>query len=149
MSATIYQTRQMLNSERFTSRLPLDKPWGKGVLRYANELLDKAEENQPDALLRVTDNPNDRETITTLLLEGAKNWKEYSYGAYALVANEDIVNRLGSPEEIEASNHGTNPPNSVYAANWLDLQTIALKQAADLIYSAVWRIEQQQQDHKF
>ncbi len=68
MSATIYQTRQMLNSERFTSRLPLDKPWGKGVLRYANELLDKAEENQPDALLRVTDNPNDRETITTLLL---------------------------------------------------------------------------------
>ena len=33
MSATIYQTRQMLNSDAFASRLPLDKPWGKGVLK--------------------------------------------------------------------------------------------------------------------
>ena len=90
--------------------------WKRGVVKYAMELM-----NDVDG----------KEITEKNLLNGADNWKEYSYGGCALIWDDLICRRLCSPSEIKKTRNGERRPNK--QENWLDVQARALYQAARLI----------------
>ena len=69
------------------------------------------------------------------LLNGAANWREYSYGGCSLIYDADIAERLCAPSEYAKTRDGQRAPNS--RETWLDVQARALGQAATLIASAL------------
>jgi hypothetical protein len=93
--------------------------WRKGVKVYALEMLEGLEEG----------------FAPVALLNGAENWREYSYGGCALIYNSDIAERLCSPSEYRKTREGERAPNS--RETWLEVQARACSQAATLIASAV------------
>ena len=89
--------------------------WGRGVKTYALELLEGLE----------------GEYTASALLNGAENWRAFSYGGCSLIYDSDIASRLSNPSEFKRKNGGCLPPNS--RETWLDVQARALNQAARLI----------------
>ena len=88
--------------------------WSRGVHAYALELAEAAE--------AATDyHPG---TLRELLLNGASNWNEYSYGGSALIYDSDIAERVCTPSEFKRFTGG-QPSGET----WLDLQARALQQA--------------------
>ena len=74
---------------------------------------------------------NDEIPTKKHLLNGADNWKEYSYGGCSFVYNADICLRLCTPSTIKKTKNGMRNPNG--KENWLDVQTRALYQASHII----------------
>lgn len=99
--------------------------WDKGVTLYALELLDNVRD------LPAADS---RQEIQKALLNGARDWSEYSYGGCSLIYNGDIAARLCSPSELKRCHGGDWRPNR--REEWLDVQARALHQAALLIWRA-------------
>ena len=91
--------------------------WNDGVMRYALELVNSVEIGE-----EITENN---------LLNGAKDWKQYSYGGCALISDVDICHRLCASWEIKKTHDGERRPNK--QENWMDVQARALYQAARLI----------------
>ena len=91
--------------------------WNRGVMRYALELINTVEIGE--------------EITEKNLLNGAKDWKEYSEGGCALIYDELICRRLCTPSEIKKTRNGERNPNNY--ETWLDTQARALYQAARLI----------------
>ena len=91
--------------------------WSRGVLLYANELLDNIQDDE-----KVTE---------SLLLDGARNWKAYSEGGCSLVYDEEICKRLSTPCEVRRTKGGSLPPNS--RESWMDVQARALYQASRIV----------------
>ena len=91
---------------------------------YAIEMIEGAE----NELLPVAD-------LKKELLNGADNWREYSYGGCALIYDGDIAERLCSPSEYRKTREGQRAPNPW--ETWLDVQARALGQATTLIASAL------------
>lgn len=96
--------------------------WNKGVNKYALELLDSV-----DAAARNGKQLNTLSEWENALLNGAENWKEYSYFGNALICDEDIAKRLCTPSELKLKRNGELNPNS--RETWLDVQSRALYQA--------------------
>lgn len=92
--------------------------WQQGVEIYAQELRQSLAENGLEAT---------RENM----LNGAKNWTEYSYGGCALIYDADIAERLCTQSELERKRFGELQPNS--SESWLDVQARALHQACEMI----------------
>lgn len=105
--------------------------WKAGVIQYAFEILDNME---------------DGEVTEKNLLNGADNWKEYSYGGCALIYDVDICHRLCTPSEIKKTKDGERRPNK--QEDWLDTQARALYQAARLIMKIKREIEAQESTMK-
>jgi hypothetical protein len=106
-----------INSE-ITARIQATSPrsaWSRGVKLYASELLDSLESDYTPAAL----------------LNGAENWRAFSYGGSALIYDADIAERLCRPSELKRKKGGDLPPNA--CETWLDCQTRALNQAARLV----------------
>jgi hypothetical protein len=102
--------------------------WDKGVKEYALELLEDYEEECSYAQKNNLPLPNlNRST----LLNGAKNWKEFSYGACSLIYDCDIAKRLCNATELKMVDYGNRPPNG--REIWLDVQAKALSQACELL----------------
>ncbi len=91
--------------------------WEKGVKNFAIDLVDGL-----DA---------DRAITKESLLNGAQNWKEYSYGGCAFIYDEDIAEALCNPTELKRTKHGERVPNA--SESWLDVQARALHQACTLV----------------
>ena len=91
--------------------------WRKGIKTYALEMLETLEADQPPT----------KEN----LLNGARDWSEYSQGGCTLAYAEDIATRLATPAEFAKKKEGMLPPNR--SETWLDCQARALNQAALLI----------------
>lgn len=92
--------------------------WQKGVNEYKYELLE---------FLTQANLPITKETA----LNGARDWREYSYGGCSLIYNCEIAERLCSPSELKKKKGGELPPNS--RETWLDVQARALYQAFRLL----------------
>ena len=99
--------------------------WDKGVNLYALELLDN---------LRDLPASDSRQEIQKALLNGASDWREYSYGGCSLIYDGDIADRLCSPSELKRCRGGEWRPNR--REEWLDVQARALYQASRLICRA-------------
>ena len=91
--------------------------WNRGVMRYALELVNSIDVGE--------------EVTKKNLLNGAKDWKEYSEGGCTLIYDVDICHRLCTPSEIKKTKDGERHPNK--QETWLDVQARALYQAARLI----------------
>ena len=100
---------------------PAHSAWRRGVKEYAIEMVCNAE---GPPLSAVAD-------LKKELLNGARNWKEYSEGGCALIYDGEIAERLCSPSEYARTREGQRAPNS--RETWLDVQARALGQAATLI----------------
>jgi hypothetical protein len=127
---TIKEIKQAIEQKKTRSA------WDNGVKEYALELLEKFEEGLEYTELQNLQLPDDApETVFNLneenLLNGAKNWKEYSWGGCSSIYDWDIANRLCSPSELVKTHNGERKPNS--GEEWLDTQARALYQAALLI----------------
>lgn len=92
--------------------------WQKGIEIYAQELQEFLAENNLDA-------------TKENMLNGARNWLEYSYGGSSLVYDYDIADRLCSPSELKRCKEGERAPNA--SETWLDAQARALSQACRLV----------------
>ena len=102
--------------------------WDKGVKDYALELLEELEEVPT------------LEELEENLLNGADNWKMYSWGGCSLIYDEDIAQRLCTPSELKKTRNGQRKPNK--NEEWLDTQARALFQAYKLIKRTFKNIEQ-------
>lgn len=98
--------------------------WDKGVTAYALELLDEIEENRR---YNETDNHIHPLEVESELLNGARDWSEYSWGGCSLIYDSDIAERLCCPSELKKTRNGERRPNS--REEWLDTQSRALRQA--------------------
>lgn len=100
--------------------------WQKGVLLYAEDLVDRLEENlvggwiEEGALVAPY-------LLEKQLLEGAIDWFQYSYGGCSLIYNWDIAKRLCTKSQFVKTGEGRKNPNS--KETWLDVQARALYQA--------------------
>lgn len=104
---------------------PARSAWQKGVKHYAVmivEYLDVEDITRADIANKV-------------LLNGADNWRHYSYGGCALVYDADIAETLCTPSELRkvTRKDGTISQNVNRRENWLDVQARALYQANILI----------------
>jgi hypothetical protein len=93
--------------------------WERGVKDYALELVESAE-------VELTP-----ENLKTTLLNGARDWSQYSYGGCSAIYDADIAERLCSPSELKKKKGGDLQPNT--RETWLDVQARALFQAFNLI----------------
>ena len=120
-------TKDKMMKEEIEEALEKEKArsaWKIGVIQYAFDILDSMEEG---------------EVTEKHLLNGARNWKEYSYGGSALIYDVDICHRLCTPSEIKKTHDGARRPNK--KETWLDTQARALYQAARLIMKIKRRVE--------
>jgi len=76
------------------------------------------------------------EVTEEMLLNGANDWKQFSEGGCALVADSDIAWLMCSPSERKRLRNGARSPGKHWGS-WIDVQTAALKQAADLFFETL------------
>ena len=114
------------NLEKLTPR----SAWNQAVLSDAVDLVQN---------LDCSEVPNSWEALRALLLNGARNWQEYSYGGCALVYDEDIARHYCTNADLRKVTRadGTISDRANAAETWLDVQARALSQAAILIREAV------------
>jgi hypothetical protein len=93
--------------------------WKKGVKDYALEMVESAE-------IELTP-----ENAKAALLNGAKDWSQYSHGGCAAIYDADIAERLCTPSELKKKKGGDLQPNT--RETWLDVQARAISQAFRLI----------------
>ena len=93
--------------------------WRKGVKDYALEMVESAE------------NELTPENVESELLNGARDWKEYSHGGCSAIYDADIAERLCTPSELKKKKGGDLQPST--QETWLDCQARALSQAYNLI----------------
>lgn len=103
--------------------------WDKGVKEYAFMLCDRVFLNFDDKEI-----PN-RQLLRKALLNGAKNWRMFSYGGSAFVYEEAIAKTLCHPSALKKCKNGIIRTNN--RETWLDVQARALFQAERLINSCV------------
>ena len=92
--------------------------WDKAVALYAYELVES---------LEVEEIPEDFKEFKTLMLNGASDWSQYSWGGCSLIYDCDIAERVCTPSELKKTKGGERRPNS--REEWLDVQARALNQA--------------------
>lgn len=93
--------------------------WNRGVKAYALELLEELPKNVEYGSIQ---------SLEADLLNGARDWNQYSWGGCSLIYDEDIAKRVCTPSELKKTRNGERRPNS--REEWLDTQARALSQAA-------------------
>lgn len=100
--------------------------WDKGVKLYAYELVEGLEVADDDKIIK-------GENISKeILLNGADDWTQYSWGGSSLIYDYDIAVRLCTPSELKKTRDAERKPNS--REEWLDVQARALNQACRVIF---------------
>lgn len=114
---------------------PARSAWARGVKAYAAELCSSLRGAAAYAAETGTPSPlTDRETVRAALLNGARNWCEYSWGGSALIYDGDIAARLCTASELRRTHNGQRSPNP--RETWLDVQARALCQASAAVLAA-------------
>ena len=110
--------------------------WSRGVKDYALGLM-KDYDWEYDGIKMTDDVPEPR-ILKQKLLNGADDWKQYSWGGCGLIYDEDIALKLCNPSELKKVRKLNKwgyleyrRPNA--HEEWLDVQARALYQAFMLI----------------
>lgn len=128
ISEIIEKLSENIRAEKDTSA------WRRGVKAYALELVDNLAESlryggiEPDDLAAP-------KLANRALLNGAEDWRAYSWGGCSLCYDGDIAERLCTPSELKKTRKGERRPNS--SEEWLDVQARALWQASSMVKRAV------------
>ena len=118
LNACVYNTIELMTPR---------SAWSQGVREYALELLD-------DDWIDIDENCN-LNLLEKHLLNGAHDWKQYSWGGSSLIYDSSIAKRLCTPSELKITKDGQRNPNK--NEQWLDTQARALYQAFNLIYETM------------
>ena len=113
--------------------------WSKGVTLYAMELLEDTDPEKIETLasrLQTTYNIPTFSEFDHYLMNGAQNWKQYSWGGCSLIYDQDIAKRLCTETELKRTDYGRKQPNK--REQWLDVQARALFQAAMRIRGIIY-----------
>lgn len=130
-----------MNIEKLRESIAAEKQrsaWDKGVTQYALELVDELAEQIGGGYVDPAELAKPR-ILRAALLNGAKDWREYSWGGCSLIYDPDIASRLCCPSELKKTRNGERRPNS--REEWLDVQARALFQAANLVYRHLKMLE--------
>ena len=100
--------------------------WNRGVTALALYILDGCEADELSY-----------SSAEKTLLNGARDWEQYSWGGCALIYDEDIARTLCTPSELKRTRNGERRPNA--REEWLDVQARALHQACASIRSIIRR----------
>ena len=100
--------------------------WSRGVAEYARELVEGLDRDY----YHIT------EDLRAALLNGAEDWRAYSWGGCALIMNESIARRLCNRSELLRTQGGARRPNA--GEDWLDVQARALYQAAQILEAVAY-----------
>ena len=131
----------MTNIEKLYQSIENEKQrsaWGKGVTKYALELVEQLGEQIRDGYFDELDLAESKK-VRAALLNGAADWNQYSWGGCSLIYDSDIAERLCCPSELKKTRNGERRPNS--REEWLDVQARALFQAANRIYRHIRTLE--------
>ena len=123
----------MTNIEKLYQSIESEKQrsaWDKGVTQYALELVEQLGEQIGGGYFDEWDLAEPKK-VRAALLNGAADWKQYSWGGCALIYDSDIAKRLCCPSELKKTRNGERRPNS--REEWLDTQARALFQAANRV----------------
>lgn len=107
--------------------------WDKAVTAYAIELV--------ESLDNWSEEPQSVAELREMLLNGATNWIEYSYGGCSLIYNEDIAQRCCTPSELKRvyNKHGELNSHANKCEMWIDVQARALCQAERRIINIAYK----------
>lgn len=108
--------------------------WDKGVAEYALELIEELEMNIHDGYVSASVFANVAE-LEKAILNGAKDWKQYSEGGCAFCYDHQIAKRLCAPWELRKTDNGSKDPNP--RESWIDVQSRALYQAFQMVKNAI------------
>lgn len=108
--------------------------WKKGVRDFAIDLISGCGLKEIDRA-----NSDWLRNLRKRLLNGAENWKEYSYGGCYLIYDYDICEALCTEKGVERYRDGERQPNRY--ETWLDVQARALSAAFRLITSTIKKIK--------
>lgn len=114
---------------------PTRSAWRRGVAAYALELLDSV----AGRAAYEGHGPEDVAQLRKWMLDGARDWSEYSYGGCSLVYDGDIAERLCTPSELRKTRGGERNPNC--RESWLDVQARALYCAACAVVTACKEVQ--------
>ena len=100
--------------------------WGKAVLQDAQWLLENVIEGYME-------NGEEVEINEKLLLNGAENWKEFSWNGSALIYNGEIAEHYSTPSELKfwgfTKDGGVKRDTNTAGEHLFDIQAKALRQA--------------------
>lgn len=108
--------------------------WAKGVAEYALGLIEELETNIHDGYVSASVFANVAE-LEKAMLNGAKNWKQYSESGCAFCYDHQIAKRLCAPWELRKTDYGRKDPNP--RESWIDVQSRALYQAFQMVKNAI------------
>lgn len=108
--------------------------WGRAVRSDAIFMIDNIQQAISDGEMLVAMLYHS-EQIDNYLLNGAKDWNEYSWGGCALIYDSDIAKRYCTPSELKKTKNGERRPNA--SEEWLDVQARALFQASNRVKRAI------------
>lgn len=118
---------------------PARSAWARGVRAYAAELCGNLRRAATYAAEAGTPSPlTDRETVRAALLNGARDWSEYSWSGCALIYDGHIAARVCTPSELRRTHGGQRDPNP--RETWLDVQARALYQAGAVVLAAYGKV---------
>ena len=109
--------------------------WSKGVKQYAEELCEELREAAEGGYVEAWELSN-RRLFEKAMLNGAQDWRQFSEGGCSLIWDYDIAARLCNPTEAKRTAYGAKAPNS--RESWIDVQSRALFQAAQLVLNAAF-----------
>ena len=115
--------------DAISTKLETRKPrgaWNNAVNVYALELIEVARgyDRQPI-------NAHD---LNRMMLNGASDWKQFSWGGSSLIYDQDIAERVCSASELKrVTNKNGLRDMATPREHWLDVQARALYQAAMLV----------------
>lgn len=118
---------------------PARSAWARGVRAYAAELCGNLRRAATYAAEAGAPSPlTDRETVRAALLNGARDWSEYSWSGCALIYDGHIAARACTPSELRRTHGGQRDPNP--RETWLDVQARALYQAGAVVLAAYGKV---------
>lgn len=119
--------------DRLASQKKGRSKWQKAVLLYAQELVEEnlIDEKVTEVIDGQVFHGNRWMPLEQRLLNGAQNWRDYSYSGNSLCYNADIAERLMTPSELKRWN------STAWDIDLLSLQSRALMQAKHEIMRAV------------
>lgn len=100
--------------------------WERGVNEYAYEIVESIADYVEDVTV---------DNVEEVLLNGASDWSQYSYGGCSLIYDGDIAERLCTLSELKkvTRKNGSARDKANSCETWLDCQARALYQACNKI----------------
>ena len=106
--------------------------WSKGIKAYAVDMV--ADIRERAEYEKMPESDIDETVLIDYALNGADNWRQYSWGGCSLIYDGDICDLLCTPSEKKRFRGGELHPSG---EEWLDVQARALYQAYRHVLRAV------------